>query len=44
MQHRSQAALLLDGEHNYRNPIVPGKGDRRPVHDPQILPQYIGIA
>src|SRR3990172_12224369 len=37
LQHESQAALPLDGKHNYRNPIVPGKGDRGPVHDAQIL-------
>jgi len=44
LQYRSQAALPLYGEHNYRNPIVAGKGDCRAIHDPQILSQHIIIA
>src|SRR6476619_4964057 len=39
LQDGSQTAFFLDGEHNYRNPIVAGKGDCCPVHDPQVLAQ-----
>src|SRR6476646_10394320 len=44
LQDGSQTAFFLDGEHNYRNPIVAGKGDCRPVHDFEILPQHIVVA
>src|SRR3990172_320724 len=44
LQDRSQAALALDGKHNYRNPIVPGKGDCGPVHDAQILLKDVVIS
>src|SRR6185437_8061359 len=44
LQDGSQTAFFLDGEHNYRNPIVAGKGDCCPVHDPQVLAQHIVVA
>ncbi len=44
LQYGSQTALLFDGAHNYRNPIVPGKRDCGPVHDAEVLAQDIVIA
>src|SRR6476660_2624144 len=44
LQDGSQTAFFLNGEHNYRNPIVACKGDCRPVHDPQVLAQHIAVA
>src|SRR6202521_4892747 len=44
LQHESQATLALDGKHNYRNPIVPGKGDCGAIHDAQILLKDVVIA
>src|SRR5262245_63295820 len=44
LQDGSQTAFFLDGEHNYRNPIVAGKGDCGTVHDPQVLAQHVAVA